>query len=138
MLGVDLSAQESAADRALRLHDHLQAVTPRKPILFVLDDDWTWEDLAPLRGFAEPGNALLVTTRDLQLARRFTQRRPSTVQELDETRHAGGTCVTASRPRIRSRTRRSAGTVTVWRSARATMSPKTASTSSGWPARRSW
>jgi hypothetical protein len=46
MLGVDLSAEITGADRAQRLHDHLQTVVPHKPILVVLDDAWEWEDVA--------------------------------------------------------------------------------------------
>jgi hypothetical protein len=84
MLGVDVSAEGSAADRAQRLHDHLQTVVPGQRVLVVLDDAWTWEDVAPFRVFAEPGNALLVTTRDAELARRFIGQRPTGIAELDE------------------------------------------------------
>src|SRR5918911_15999 len=82
LLGVDVSAEASAEERAQRLHDHLQTVVPGKPILVLLDDAWQWQDLAPFRVFAEPGNALLVTTRDQELARRFTQQPVGSVQEL--------------------------------------------------------
>jgi tetratricopeptide (TPR) repeat protein len=85
MLQLDLSAEATVADRAQRLHDHLQTVVPGKPFLIVIDDAWKWEDLAPFRVFAEPGNVLLLTARDVELARRFTQQRPSTIKELDET-----------------------------------------------------
>jgi hypothetical protein len=84
MLDVDLSTEPTVVDRAQRLHDHLQTIATGKRVLIVLDDAWKLEDLAPFRVFAEPGNALLVTTRDIQLARRFTQTQPSTIEELDE------------------------------------------------------
>ena len=85
MLRLDLSGEATIVDRAQRLHDHLHTIAPGKPFLLVLDDAWKWEDLVPFRVFAEPANAVLVTTRDLDMARRFIQQRPSTVEELDET-----------------------------------------------------
>src|SRR5919199_1191495 len=84
LLGVDVSAEPTAEERAQRLHDHLQTVVPGKPILVLLDDAWHWQDLAPFRVFAEPGNALLVTTRDQELARRVTHQPGGSVQGVGE------------------------------------------------------
>jgi tetratricopeptide (TPR) repeat protein len=86
VLGVDVSAEPDVARRAQRLNAHLQRELAGQPFLIVLDDAWRLEDLAPFRYFATPGYALLLTTRDAELARRFagTEAGVVRVEELTE------------------------------------------------------
>jgi hypothetical protein len=83
-LGVDVGLASTSDDRARLLNGHLQHALPSKPFLLVLDDAWRWEDIAPFRHFTAPGSALLLTTRDATLARRFGRGQPLTVHELSE------------------------------------------------------
>ena len=49
----------------------LQEKAEGAPVLLVVDDVWTWEQVRPFKEIAFPGCAHLVTTRDAELARRF-------------------------------------------------------------------
>jgi hypothetical protein len=83
-LGVNVSAALSTDERAQFLNAHLQHALSSKPFLLVLDDAWRWEDVAPFRHFTARGSALLLTTRDAGLARRFSRTPPVTAHELCE------------------------------------------------------
>jgi tetratricopeptide (TPR) repeat protein len=89
-LGVDAASSgrrsPTAAERAQRLNAHLQSVLGGKPFLIVLDDAWTPEAVLDFESFATPGYAVLLTTRDATLARRFVDApaRLVRVEELDE------------------------------------------------------
>jgi tetratricopeptide (TPR) repeat protein len=76
----------TAAERAQRLNAYLQSALGGKPFLVVLDDAWRPEDLLDFEHFATPGSAVLLTTRDEGLARRYADplSRPVRVQELAE------------------------------------------------------
>jgi hypothetical protein len=91
-VGVDVSAasngrpSRSTAERAQRLSAHLQSALAGRPFLIVLDDVWKPGDILDFEHFASPGYAVLLTTRDVALARRFVvaPERVMRVQELDE------------------------------------------------------
>ena len=61
----------TTAERAQRLNAYLQSILGGRPFLVVLDDAWSPEDLLDFEPFATPGCAVLVTTRDESLARRY-------------------------------------------------------------------
>jgi tetratricopeptide (TPR) repeat protein len=91
-MGMDTSSDLSdslpstTAGRAQRLNAYLQSALGGRPFLVVLDDAWRLEDLLDFEYFATPGSAVLLTTRDQDLARRYTDAlsRPMRVPELDE------------------------------------------------------
>jgi tetratricopeptide (TPR) repeat protein len=76
----------TAAERAQRLNAYLQSALDGRPFLVVLDDAWRPEDLLDFEHFATPGSAVLLTTRDEALARRYADApsRLVRVQELAE------------------------------------------------------
>jgi hypothetical protein len=81
-LRVDVSAERSTDARAQRLSAHLRSILDGQPCLFVFDDAWRWQDIAPFQHFAGRGCARLLTTRDQQLARRFSAARPPYILDL--------------------------------------------------------
>lgn len=91
-VGMDASVESggrpprTAAERAQRLNAYLQSALSGQPFLVVLDDAWSSEDLLDFEHFATPRSAVLVTTRDEALARRYTDApsRLVRVQELAE------------------------------------------------------
>ncbi len=70
-LGVELGPVADASARARLLSPALQEKAEGAPVLLVVDDVWTWEQVRPFKEIAFPGCAHLVTTRDAELARRF-------------------------------------------------------------------
>jgi tetratricopeptide (TPR) repeat protein len=76
-VGMDASADSggrpprTAAERAQRLNAYLQSALGGQPFLVVLDDAWRPEDVLDFEHFATPGSAVLLTTRDEALARRY-------------------------------------------------------------------
>jgi tetratricopeptide (TPR) repeat protein len=76
----------TAAERAQRLNAYLQSALGGQPFLIVLDDAWRPEDLLDFEHFAMPGSAVLLTTRNEALARRYVDisTRLVRVQELAE------------------------------------------------------
>lgn len=91
-VGVDASPDlggtpsRTTAERAQRLNACLQSLLGGRPFLIVLDDAWRPEDLLDFEYFATPRSAVLLTTRDEVLARRYTgaPSRLVRVQELAE------------------------------------------------------
>ena len=77
---------DALTERAQRLKAHLQSALGGQPFLVVLDDAWRPEDLLDFEYFSTPGSAVLLTTRDEVLARRYADARSRLVrvQELDE------------------------------------------------------
>jgi tetratricopeptide (TPR) repeat protein len=76
-LGADVRGAGTTVERARRLNAHLQessAGIAGRPFLVVLDDAWRWEDVVPFLSLTTPGYAVLLTTRDEALARRFSHR----------------------------------------------------------------
>lgn len=100
-LGADVSAVPSPTERAQRLNAHVQSALAGRPLLVVLDDAWKTEDLVDFYHFVTPGYALLLTTRDEALARRFAgPSRVVHVPELDEA--AAVSLLTQDSPEIRA------------------------------------
>jgi tetratricopeptide (TPR) repeat protein len=88
-LGHDVSEAATADERAQRLAAYLQRMLGGKPFLLVLDDVWRWEQAQPFLSFTLPGAALLLTTRDEGLARRFGKTATTKVPELNEDQALG-------------------------------------------------
>lgn len=81
-LGVDVSSEPMAERRAQRLNGYLQAALAGRPVLLILDDAWSWEAILPFLNFTMPEGAVLLTSRDETLARRFGGAQPIAVHEL--------------------------------------------------------
>lgn len=83
-LGHDVSEAATADERAERLAAYLQRMLAGNPFLLVLDDVWKWEEAQPFLSFTLPGAAVLLTTRDEGLARRFGKTATTKVAELNQ------------------------------------------------------
>lgn len=81
-LGVDLAGVQGLSERAQRLSRHIRAAVEDRPLLLVLDDIWRREDLAPFLALTMPRMAIVLTSRDRQLAREFQRSAPVIVSEL--------------------------------------------------------
>ena len=83
-LGVRLSGVVETADRARRLQAAIEAAAAKRgPLLLVIDDAWSLEAAQTLNLACE-NCAVLLTTRDEVIAKRFASQPPARVEELPE------------------------------------------------------
>ena len=83
-LGVSLSRVVETADPARRVQAAIEAVAARRgPLLLVIDDAWSLEAAQTLNLACE-NCAVLLTTRDEVIAKRFASQPPARVEELPE------------------------------------------------------
>lgn len=82
-LDAELPSEHDINSRAQRLSVLLQRHAQGEPVLLVIDDVWSWDHAQAFREIDFPNCALLITTRDPALARKFTHE-PILLRELTQ------------------------------------------------------